>query len=108
VSDLTASGTPYAQNWDGATTVLGTQPSGNTYAGAITRAHLVNAINDTNAQIKSANLGTCLGLLTRVRCYSTDPDKYALFGIEDGLELNGTGASRFGGHSTGLRVYTDY
>ena len=64
VSDLTASGTPYAQNWGGATTVLGTQPSGNTYSGAITRTHLVNAINDTNARIKSANLGTCLGLLT--------------------------------------------
>jgi hypothetical protein len=108
VTDVTAAGTRYAQNWGGAATVMGTQPSGNTYSAAITRAHLVNAINDTNAQIKSANLGTCLGLFNRVRCYSTDPDKYALFGVEDGLELNGSGASRFGGHSIGLRVYTDY
>jgi hypothetical protein len=108
VSDLTAAGTRYAQNWGGATTVLGTQPSGNAYAGAITRSHLVNAANDANAQIKSANLGTCLGLLNRVRCYSTDPDKYALFGVEDGLELHGSGASHLGGHSRGLLVYTDY
>jgi hypothetical protein len=108
VSDITASGTPYAQNWGGATTVLGTQPSGNTYSGAITRTHLVNAINDTNAQIRSANLGMCWGPLTRVRCYSTDPDSYALFGVEDGLEMQGSGTSRFGGYSSGLRVYTDY
>ena len=108
VSDLTATGTPYAQNWGGATTVLGTKPSGKTYAGAITRTHLVNAINDTNAQIRSANLGTCVGLLSRVRCYSADPDKYALFGVEDGLELLGSGTAHFGGHSSGLRVYTDY
>jgi hypothetical protein len=108
VTDLTTSGTRYAQNSGGATTVLGTQPSGNTYAGAITRSHLVNAINDMNAQIKSANLGTCLGIFNRVRCYSTDPDKYALFGVEDGLELYGSGASRLGGHSVGLRIYTEY
>jgi hypothetical protein len=108
VSDITASGTPYAQNWGGAATVLGTQPSGNTYSGAITRTHLVNAINDTNAQIRSANLGMCWGPLTRVRCYSTDPDSYALFGVEDGLEMQGSGASRFGGYSSALRVYTDY
>ena len=108
VSDLTAAGTPYAQTWGGATTVVGTQPSGKTFSGAITRSHLVNAINDTNAQVKSANLGTCLGLLSRVRCYSTDPDKYALLGAEDGLELNGTGAARLGGYSNGLTVYTEY
>jgi hypothetical protein len=108
VTDLIAAGTPYAQNWGGATTVVGTQPSGNTYSGAITRAHLVNAINDANAQIKSANLGMCLGLLNRVKCYSTDPDKYALFGVEDGLELLGSGASKLGGHSNGLMVYTDF
>jgi hypothetical protein len=108
VTDLTATGTRYAQNWGGATTVLGTLPSGNTYSGAITRTHLVNAINDANGQIKSANLGTCLGLFSRVRCYSTDPDKYALFGVEDGLEMNGSGTARLGGHSNGLRVYTDY
>ena len=108
VSDLTATGTRYAQNWGGATTVLGTQPSGNTYTGAITRAHLVNAINDANAQIKSTNFGTCIGLRTRVRCYSTNPDTYALFGVEDGLELLGSGASRLGGHSNGLLVYTEY
>jgi hypothetical protein len=108
VTDLTASGTPYGQNWGGAATVLGTQPSGNTYSGAITRSHLVNAMNDTNAQIRSANLGTCWGLLNRVKCYSTDPDKYALLGVEDGLEMQGSGASRFGGYSNGLRVYTDY
>jgi hypothetical protein len=108
VTDLTAAGTRYAQNWGGALTVVGSQAIGNTYSGAITRAHLVNAINDVNAQVKAANLGTCLGVFNRIRCYSTDPDKYALFGIEDGLELNGTGASRFGGHSIGLRVYTDY
>jgi hypothetical protein len=108
VSDVTAAGTPYAQNWGGATTVLGTQPSGNAYSGAITRSHLVNAINATNAQIRSANFGTCLGLLNRVRCYTTDPDKYALFGVEDGLEHLGSGTSRLGGYSNGLRVYTDY
>jgi hypothetical protein len=108
VTDLTAAGTRYAQNWGGTPTVVGTQPSGNTYTGAITRAHLVNAISDVNAQVKSANLGTCLGLFNRIRCYSTDPDKYALFGVEDGLELNGSGTSRFGGHSIGLRVYTDF
>jgi hypothetical protein len=108
VSDITPSGTRYAQNSGGATTVLGTQPSGNTYAGAITRTHLVNAVNDANAQIRASNLGTCLGLLNAIRCYSTDPDKYALFGVEDGLELLGSGASHLGGYSTGLRVYTDY
>jgi hypothetical protein len=108
VSDLTATGTPYAQNWGGATTVLGTQPSGNTYSGAITRSHLVNAVNATNAQVRAANFGTCLGLLNRIRCYSTDPDRYALFGVEDGLEHLGSGTSRLGGYSTGLRVYTDY
>ena len=108
VTDLTASGTPYAQNWDGATTVLGTQPSGNTYSGAITRSHLVNAINDTNARIRSENLGMCIGLFTRVRCYSTDPDKYAFFGVQDGLEHLGSGASHLGGYSSGLRVYTHY
>ena len=108
VTDLTAAGTPYAQNWGGATTVLATQPSGNLYSGAITRAHLVNAIAATNAAIKAANLGTCLGLLNGVRCYSADPDKYALFGVEDGLEFLGGGASYMGGHSNGLLVYTDY
>jgi hypothetical protein len=108
VTDLTTSGTRYAQNWNGATTVLGTQPSGKTYSGAITRTHLVNAINDANAQIRSANLGTCLGLLSFVRCYSTDPDKYALLGVEDGLEHLGSGTSHLGGYSSGLRVYTDY
>jgi hypothetical protein len=108
VSDITAAGTRYAQNWGGATTVLGTQPSGNTYAGAITRSHLVNAVNDANAQIRASNLGTCLGLLNGIRCYSTDPDKYALFGVEDGLELMGSGTSHLGGYSTGLRAYTDY
>ena len=108
VSDLTATGTPYAQSWGGATTVLGTQPSGNTYSGAITRRHLANAINDTNARIRSANLGTCLGMLSRVRCYSTDPDNYALLGVQDGLEFLGSGTSHLGGHSSGLIVYTDY
>ena len=108
VSDVTAAGTPYAQNWGGATTVLGTQPSANTYAGAITRTHLVNAVNAANAQIKSANLGTCLGLLSRVRCYSTDPNAYALFGVEDGLEFLGNGTAHLGGYSSGLVVYTDY
>jgi hypothetical protein len=108
VTDLTKSGTHYAQNWGGATTVLGTQPSGKTYSGAITRTHLVNAINEANAQIRSANLGRCLGLLSFVRCYSTDPDKYALLGVEDGLEHLGSGTSHLGGYSSGLRVYTDY
>jgi hypothetical protein len=108
VTDVTAAGTRYAQNWSGATTVLATQASGNTYSGAITRAHLVNAINDTNAQIKAANLGTCAGLLSLIRCYSTDPDKYALLGVEDGLELNGSGTAHLGGYSRGLLVYTDY
>jgi hypothetical protein len=108
VTDVIVAGTRYAQNWGGAGTVLGTRPSGNTYTGAITRWHLVNAIGDANAMIKAANLGTCLGLLTLVRCYSTDPDKYALLGVEDGLELLGSGAARLGGHSRGLTVYTDY
>jgi hypothetical protein len=108
VSDLTAAGTRYAQNWGGAATVLGTQPSGNAYSGAITRGHLVNAIADTNAQIKKANLGTCLGLFNGVKCYSTDPDKYALLGVEDGLEFLGSGTSHLGGYSNGLQVYTDF
>jgi hypothetical protein len=108
VTDLVDAGTRYGQKWGGATTVLGTQPSGNTYAGAITRTHLVNAVTDANAKIKSANLGLCGGLLNGIRCYSTDPDKYALFGVEDGLELLGSGTSRLGGHSSGLVVYTDY
>jgi hypothetical protein len=108
VSDLVPAGTRYAQNWGGAATVLGTLPSGNGYSGAITRTHLVNAINDANAQIKSANLGTCLGLRNRIKCYSTDPDKYALFGVEDGLEFLGSGTSHLGGYSNGLLVYTDY
>jgi hypothetical protein len=108
VSDLVAAGTRYAQNWGGAVTVVGAQPSGNVYSGAITRTHLVNAITDANAQIKSGNLGTCLGLATGVKCYSTDPDKYALFGVEDGLEMLGSGTSHFGGFSNGLLVYTDY
>lgn len=108
VSDLVAAGTRYAQNWGGAFTVLGTQPSGNPYTGAITRTHLVNAVTDMNATIKSGNLGTCLGLLTGVKCYSADPDKYALFGVEDGLEMLGSGASKMGGYSNGLLVYTDY
>jgi hypothetical protein len=108
VSDLVAVGTRYAQNWGGAATVLGTQPSGNGYSGAITRGHLLNAIADTNATIRSANLGTCLGLMTGVKCYSTDPDKYALFGVEDGLEFLGSGASYLGGYSNGLLVYADY
>ena len=90
VSDVTASPTRYAQNWGGSTTVLGTQPSGTTYTAAITRGQLINAVNDTNAKVKSANLGTCIGLLNRIRCYSTDPDKYALLGVEDGLEFLGT------------------
>jgi hypothetical protein len=108
VSDLIATGTRYAQMWGGAATVLGTQPAGNVYAGAITRAHLVNAITDANAQIKSANAGTCIGLFNRIRCYSTDPDKYALFGVEDGLEFLGSGAAYSGGYSSGLLVYTDF
>jgi hypothetical protein len=108
VSDLVAAGTRYAQNWGGAVTVLGTQPSGNPYTGAITRTHLVNAITDMNATIKSGNLGTCLGLVTGVKCYSADPDKYALFGVEDGLEINGGGTANMGGYSNGLLVYTDY
>jgi hypothetical protein len=108
VSDVTAAGTRYAQNWGGATTVLGTLPSGNAYSGAITRTHLVNAITDANAKIKSANLGTCLGLMNQIRCYSADPDKYALFGVEDGLEMNGSTTARIGGYSNGLVVYTDY
>jgi hypothetical protein len=108
VSDITAEGTPYLQNEGGANTVYETLPSGNLYAAAVTRAHLVNAMVATNATIKATNLGLCLGLLTRVRCYSTDPDKYAFFGVEDGLEFRGPGASHLGGYSTGLRVYTDY
>jgi hypothetical protein len=108
VSDLTAAGTRYAQNWGGATTVLGTQPSGNVYSGAITRAHLVNAITDANAQIKSANFGTCWGLTNAIKCYSTDPNQYALLGVEDGLEFLGSGASRLGGYSNGLMVYSDF
>jgi len=108
VTDLTTTGTPYAQNWGGATTVLGAQPSGNTFSGAITRSHLSSALTDANAQIRSANFGTCLGLLSLVRCYSTDPERYALLGVEDGLEVLGSGASRLGGHSSGLRVYTEY
>ena len=108
VTDLTESGTRYAQKWGGAPTVLGTLPSGNTYTGAITRSHLVNAINDTNAQIKSATLGICLNLPNRVRCYSSDPDKYALLGVEDGVEVLGGATSQLGGHSSGLLVYTDY
>lgn len=109
VTDLLAAGTRYAQIWAGAaSTVLGTQPSGNTYRGAITRTHLVNAISDTNAIIKSSNLNTCLGIFTGVRCYSTDPDKYALFGVEDGVEFLGSGTAHLGGHSGSLLVYTDY
>jgi len=75
--------------------------------GAISRAHLLNAINATNAKVRATNLGLCLGLLTRVRCYSTDPDSYALYGVEDGVELRGEGTSHMGGHSQGLLVYTD-
>jgi hypothetical protein len=108
VTDLTTTGTRYAQNFGGATTVLGTLPSGNTYTGAITRSHLVNAIDDANAQIRSANLGTCLGLLSLVRCYSRDPSRYALLGVEDGLEHLGSGTSHLGGYSLRLHVYTDY
>jgi hypothetical protein len=108
VSDITATGTPYAQNWGGALTVLLTQPSSGTYAAAITRAHLVNAINDTNTEVKSANWGFCSGLINRVKCYSTDPDKYALFGVEDGLEFQGSGVSYSGGYSNGLVVYSDF
>lgn len=108
VSDLTATGTPYAQNWGGSSTVLGSLPSGNTYAGAITRTHLVKAITDMNAKIKADNLGMCFGLLNRIKCYSTDPDKYALLGVEDGLELMGGGTSNLGGYSDGLTVYTEY
>ena len=108
VTDVTAAGTRYAQNWGGATTVLGTQPSGNAYSAAISRTHLVNAITDANAKIKSANLGTCIGLLNQIRCYSTDPEKYALFGIEDGHEILGSGTARMGGYSNGLLVYTAY
>lgn len=108
VSDITAGGTPYAQNWGGALTVTGTQPSGNTYSGAITRAQLVNATNDINAKVRATNFNTCSGLFSGVKCYSTDPDKYALFGVEDGLELLGSGYSHLGGYSTGLIVYTDY
>ena len=68
----------------------------------------MNAITDANAKIKSGNLNTCTGIFTGVRCYSTDPDKYALFGIEDGLEFLGSGTAHLGGHSSGLLVYTDY
>jgi hypothetical protein len=99
VSDLVPAGTRHAQNWGGAATVLGTLPSGNGYSGAIARTHLVNAIADANAQIKSANRGTCLGMRNRVKCYSTDPDKYALFGVEDGLEFLGSGTSHLGVYS---------
>ncbi|MDQ1686881.1 MAG: hypothetical protein QOC82_3618, partial [Frankiaceae bacterium] len=74
----------------------------------IARSHLVNAVADTNAKIKSGNLGTCLGLFTGVRCYSADPDKYALLGVEDGLEVLGSGTAHFGGYSSGLLVYTDF
>ena len=108
VTDVTATGTPYAQNWGGTATVLKTQPSGNAYAGAITKAHLLNAVADTNARIKADNLGTCLGLLSGVRCYSVDPDKYALLGVEDGVEFRGAGTSHMGGYSSGLLVYTDF
>ena len=108
VSDITAAGTRYAQNWGAATTVLGAQPSGNSYAGAITRGHLLNAIADTNAQVKAQNWGMCGGLFSRMRCYSTDPDRYALFGVEDGHEFLGSGASSMGGYSNGLVFYTDY
>lgn len=109
VSDLVAAGTRYAQKWGtGAATVLGTQSSGNQYSGAITRAHLVNAITDANAQIKSKNWNLCSGLLSGIKCYSADPDKYALLGVEDGMEILGSGASYIGGHSSGLLVYTDY
>jgi hypothetical protein len=107
VSDLVPGGTAYAQMWGGAATVVAAG-GGNTYSGAITRAHLVNAVNNANAVIKSRNLGTCLGLLTLDRCYSADPDKYALLGVEDGLELLGSGNSHNGGFSDGLVVYTDY
>jgi hypothetical protein len=108
VTDITMAGTRYAENRGGAPTVLGTQPSGATYSGAIGRTHLVNAVTDANARIRAGNLGSCLGLVTRVRCYSTDPDKYALFGVEDGLEILGGGMSSMGGHSRGLLVYTEY
>jgi hypothetical protein len=109
VSDLVAAGTRYAQKWGtGADTVLGAQPSGNTYSGAITRTHLVNAVTDANAQIKSKNLNLCSGLLNGIKGYSTDPDKYALLGVEDGGEVLGSGTSHIGGYSSGLLVYTDY
>jgi hypothetical protein len=109
VSDLVAAGTRYAQIWGtSAATVLGTQPAGNSYSGAITRTHLVNAITDANAQIKSKNLNLCSGLFTGIKCYSTDPDKYALLGVEDGLEVLGSGTAHIGGYSAGLLVSTDY
>ena len=76
--------------------------------GAITRTHLVNAIADANAKIKPGDFGTCLGLLTAVRCYSADPDEHARFGVEDGLEMLGSGTSRMGGDSNAPQVYTDY
>ncbi len=40
---------------------------------------------------KAQIVGTCLGL-NGVRCYSADPNAYALMGLEDGLEILGTGA----------------
>jgi hypothetical protein len=33
-------------------------------------------------RVRSLLVGTCLGPLSLVRCYSTDPDKYALLGVE--------------------------
>ena len=64
--------------------------------------------NGYGAGAKSKNLNLCSGLFTGIKCYSTDPDKYALLGIEDGLELLGSGAAQMGGYSSGLLVYTDY
>jgi hypothetical protein len=107
-SDLTPEGTRYATGWRGAVTVVGPQADGRRFGGAISREQLLGAVDDLNARVRRDNLGACGGRLSGVRCYSRSPGDYSLLGLEDGLELAGTGTAQLGGFSRGLRAFTAF
>jgi len=73
-----------------------------TYSAAITRGDLASAVTAINARIEGANGDTCP---TGQTCYSTDPGRYKLIGLENGQEMWGD-ATYLGGNESHLSAAT--
>jgi hypothetical protein len=94
VQSMFSPGTSYATEYPGTTSTYVAEGQGNAHFEAgITRTNLVNAVNADNSKCK--------------RSSSTNPENYALLGVENGLE-GWRELAFLGGYTNNLQLRTEY